>query len=104
MRFSLHILGKCRMYQHLKPHQRAGISAPGITDSQLNMVAKNYFQDASFSSQNGLIDLWSLYNLFTDALKTSYIDNMIDHNVHVGKFISHIGKSIRMNESTWYLP
>ena len=99
-----HILGKCRMFQHLKTNQRDGIISPGISDSQLNLVAKNYFQDTSFSAQNGKIDLWSFYNLFTDALKSSYIDNMIDHNVHVGKFVSHVGKSIRMNEPTWYLP
>lgn len=99
-----HMLGRCRMYQHLKPYQKDGISAPGITDSQLNLVAKNYFQDASFSAQNGMIDLWSLYNLFTDALKSSYIDTMIDQNVRVGSFINHLSQSVEMKESTWYLP
>jgi len=69
------LLGRLRMYQYLSPAQKRSIMPIPINESQVNAIAKEYYQDKSFCrNANGDINLWKLYNLFTGANKTSYID------------------------------
>ncbi len=59
------------MYNHLP--DKAEIPELMITDSQISSVVKGYYSDPDFSCRNGEIGLWNLYNLITDANKSSYI-------------------------------
>ena len=69
-----HLVGKCRMYQHLPPEIRKGIMPTTFGDQQMGAVVKDFYKDESFCrDQNGNINLWRLYNLFTGANKTSYM-------------------------------
>lgn len=52
-----------------------------MTDTQIGIwVAKAYYNDDNFAlpeNQNA-ISMWNVYNLFTGANKSSYIDNFLD--------------------------
>lgn len=67
------------MFQYLPQKDKKGIPNLPISDSQVSMVAKDYYSSESFcKNDNGDIDLWKLYNLFTGANKSLYIDTFLD--------------------------
>ncbi len=98
-----HLLGRCRMSNFLPKEQKKTIISCGLNDSQLTTITKQYYQDANFSSFNGQIDLWSLYNLFTASIKSSYLDTMVDNNVQVGHFFHHLTTGLDTGNDSWYL-
>ncbi len=98
-----HLLGRCRMSNFLPKDNKKLVQSCGLNDSQLTTVTKQYYQDANFSSINGCIDLWSLYNLFTGSLKSSYLDTIVDNNVQVGHFFTHLTRSLDTGYDSWYL-
>lgn len=78
-----HFVGKLRMYQHLEKADQK-YHPVALNDGQVNTVTKNYYRDAHFKrSEDGSIDLWRLYNLFTEANKSSYIDKVFNSVVSV---------------------
>jgi Domain of unknown function, B. Theta Gene description (DUF3871) len=99
-----HLIGKARMYQHLCKSEQRDIFSILLNDSQINQVVKKYYNSPNFSrNDNGSIDLWRLYNLFTGANKSSYIDHNLERNVNTYEFINNLGNSIQNNTSNWYL-
>lgn len=98
-----HLLGRCRMSNFLPKEHKKLLLNCGLNDSQLTTVTKQYYHDANFSSVHGTIDLWSLYNLFTASLKSSYLDAILDNNVQVGQFFSHLVGSLDTGHESWYL-
>ena len=98
------LMGRCRMYQYLPAKQKKEIDILPLSDTQLTSVARDYFQDRSFCrSENGDIDLWKVYNLFTSATKSSYIDTYLDRNVGSYKFLGTLIESLRGDKKSWYL-
>lgn len=98
------IVGRCRMYQHLPPFLKADIPQILFGDQQLANVVKDYYKDNSFSRDNqGNINLWRLYNLFTGANKSSYIDSFLDRSVNAYHLIEQIKWSLEGKEESWYL-
>ena len=95
------IVGRCRMYQHL-PKQSKDISID-ITDSQVNSVVKHYYSDRNFGPSNKAMDLWSLYNLFTHASKSSYIDRFINRNVDASNLVLDIKKDLDGTKDSFFL-
>lgn len=76
-------LGKCRMYQYLPLSQRKQIPELLMTDTQIGIIARSYYEDPAFRAEpNGSISLWKVYNLLTGANKSSYIDNFLDRAVN----------------------
>tara|TARA_R110002050_G_scaffold30673_2_gene78440 strand:+ start:3021 stop:3392 length:372 start_codon:yes stop_codon:yes gene_type:complete len=64
-----YLLGKARMYQHLPPKMKSGLQPFPLSDTQVGSVSREYYMDDTFSrNENGSIDLWRLYNLFTGAI------------------------------------
>jgi hypothetical protein len=52
-----------------------------FNDSHVNTMAKDYYEDPYFNRENdGSINLWKVYNLFTQTNKSSYIDTFLDRN------------------------
>lgn len=99
------IIGRCRIYHHLPQNLRQGINPILLGDQQIGSVVKDYYRDKSFCrSTNGEINLWKLYNLFTGANKTSYIDSFIDRSVNAYKFVEDIKHGLDNPGSNWYLP
>ena len=76
-------LGKCRMYQYIPLSQRKQIPELLMTDTQIGIIARSYYEDPAFRAEpNGSISLWKVYNLLTGANKSSYIDNFLDRAVN----------------------
>jgi hypothetical protein len=46
-------------------------------DSQISQAVKAYYTDQNFGVK-GDIPLWNLYNLFTEANQSSYIDRFLE--------------------------
>jgi hypothetical protein len=98
------IIGKCRMYQYLPHKMKTEIPALYLGDAQVNSVCKDYYKDSSFcKSDDGSINLWKLYNLFTNANKSSYIDSFLDRNVNAYSFTEAIRFALQNKSSNWFL-
>ena len=99
------LLGRARLYQHLPKKEKLTIPNLNFNDGQLNTVAKDYYEDESFSrDSNGNINLWNVYNLFTQANKSSYIDTFLDRNLNAFEFSKGIQKTLNGNSSYhWFL-
>lgn len=97
------LLGRCRMYPHLPTEDRKQIPTLLYGDSQLTSVCKDYYKDVNFCRQDdGNINLWRLYNLFTGANKSTYIDQFLDRSVNALDFASQIQGALQHGDS-WYL-
>lgn len=73
------LLGKAKMLQYLPIQRKKSLQSFPLSDTQVGTVAREYYLNKSFCrSENGSIDLWQLYNLFTGANKSSYIDTFLD--------------------------
>ena len=68
------LIGKSRLYQHLPKSEKSKIPYLNFNDSHINTMAKDYYEDKNFCrNADGEINLWNVYNLFTQANKSSYI-------------------------------
>jgi len=68
------------------------------------MVVKDYYKDNSFCrDERGNINLWKLYNLFTGANKSSYIDNFLDRNAQSFSFAEQLKEALEHQSFNWYL-
>ena len=99
------IIGKSRLYQYLPGEQKKQISALEFNDSQLSTVARDYYFDKSFCrSDNGDIDLWRLYGLFTGSNKSSYIDSLLNRAVNATSFTQELVNALSGDKSyNWFL-
>jgi hypothetical protein len=68
-------------------------------------MAKDYYEDKNFCrQQDGRINLWDVYNLFTQANKSSYIDTFLDRNLNAFEFSKGIQKTLSGNSGYhWFL-
>ena len=98
-----HLIGKIRMFQYLdKAEQKRNILF-SLNDGQINSVVKEYFTCPNFSrDENKNISLWNLYNLFTEANKSSYIDNNFERSVNVYEFINFLAESVQNQTPNWF--
>lgn len=98
------LIGKTRMFQHLDKAEQQGKFLTNLNDSQINNVVKDYYNCVNFNrSEDGSINLWNLYNLFTEANKSSYIDSNFERNINCYAFVNHLVESIKNEEMCWYL-
>jgi len=99
-----HTIGKMRMYQHLNKEEKVGKLSLVMNDNQIGTVVKNYYQDDNFNrNEDGLINLWRLYNLFTEANKSSYIDSNLERNAYAFEFVSGLANSMQNQTENWFL-
>ena len=99
------LIGKARLYHYLPMQQKRKLPFFDLNDGQVNAVAKDYYNDESFSrNENGNINLWKLYNLFTGATKSSYIDNFLNRTVNAHTFTTGISKALQGDDRySWFL-
>jgi hypothetical protein len=98
-----HLVGRCRMYQHLPTALRTDVPPMLFGDQQLGAICKAYYHDRNFSGEDGAINLWKVYNLFTGANKTSYIDTFLDRSVNALGFANQIKEELDSGIKSWYL-
>ncbi|WP_375191206.1 DUF3871 family protein [Chryseobacterium sp.] len=99
------LIGRSRLYQHLPKSEKQNIPLLNFNDSHINTMAKDYYEDQSFCrDQGGNINLWDVYNLFTQANKSSYIDTFLDRNLNAFEFSKGIQKSLNgSSDYHWFL-
>ena len=95
-------IGRTRLYQFLPKNEQKQLPLLQFGDSQLNMVVKDYYHDKRFcKNDEGSLNLWNLYNLFTNANRSSsYIDTFLDRGNNATEFIN--GVSAALNGDTRY--
>lgn len=99
-----HLIGKMKMYHFLENSSKKGKFPMLLTDSQITSVVKGFYNDLNFKySGNFDLNLWNLYNLFTGANKSSYIDNHLERNVNAHEFIHNLADSLHNDDVNWYL-
>lgn len=88
-------IGSCRMYQYMPKSEKLGLPKLEFGDSQINQVVDGYYNDDNFSRESdGSINLWNLYNLFTGANKSSYIDRFLERSVNAGDVIRNLATAL----------
>ena len=99
-------IGKSRLYQCLPQAQKRLLPEMLMTDTQMNLVAKTYYNDENFGvSENGAeIDMWSVYNLLTGANKSSYIDNFLDRSLNATELSNGICQALNGDSNyQWFI-
>ena len=98
-------IGKARLYQYLPTARRKQLPELLITDTQIGMVAKSYFDDEHFGiSDDNDISLWKVFNLFTGSNKASYIDNFLDRAENATRVTTGLAKALHGDpEYSWFL-
>ncbi|WP_367118507.1 DUF3871 family protein [Chryseobacterium sp.] len=99
------LIGKSRLYQHLPKTEKQNIPLLNFNDSHINTMAKDYYEGKNFCREDdGRINLWDVYNLFTQANKSSYIDTFLDRNLNAFEFTKGIQKVLNGNSDYhWFL-
>lgn len=99
-----HFIGKLRMYQYMNKTEQKQYLPVSLNDSQINTVVKNYYHCPNFSCNgDGTINMWKLYNLFTEANKSSYIDNNFERNVNAYDLTNNLVNSLQNKSENWFL-
>jgi hypothetical protein len=99
-----YLLGRARMYNAMPIPMRLDIPSLGVSDSQLSIVAEDYYQDLNHGQNvDGSISLWNMYNLFTGANKSSYIDTILDRNVTIFSSFTELNEAVKNKNDSWYL-
>lgn len=99
-------LGKSRLYQCLPQDEKKRLPQLLMTDTQINLIAKAYYQDEDFKrdSLTKEISMWRVYNLLTGANKTSYIDNFLDRSHNAFQLAEGINEALcKGNEYSWFV-
>jgi hypothetical protein len=100
------LIGRARLYHHLPKKLKAEVPHLDFNDGHFSTIAKDYYQDESFCRDEvGNINLWNVYNLFTQANKSSYIDTFLERNVNAHNFNQCIIKVLSGSSSdyAWFL-
>ena len=99
-----HLIGKMKLFPYLTKEEKQTLFPLAINDSQLNIIVKDYHTDDYFSkAENNTINFWNLYNLFTEANKSTYIDSNLERNVNAYAFINYLINSIEKEESNFFI-
>ena len=99
-------LGKSRLYQYLPNEQKKRLPQMLMTDTQIGLVAKAYYNDDNFSviEYGNEISMWNVYNLLTGANKSSYIDNFLDRSLNATQLADGLNKALHGEcEYSWFI-
>lgn len=98
------LIGRCRMYPFLPHSMKNEIPQLLFGDTQMGAIVKDFYRDDSFCRMDdGQINLWRLYNLFTGTNKSTYIDQFVERAVNASSFVHNIKSALQNNTFNWYL-
>lgn len=99
------LIGRAKLYQFLPKEQKLKLPELLLTDNHFNSIAKDFYSDESFCrNESGDISMWKVYNLFTGANKSSYINTFLDRNENAFSFAEGLSKAINGdNNYHWFL-
>lgn len=99
-----HLIGKMKLYPYLSKEEKQSLFPLAINDTQLNIVVRDYHTDTQFSkSEDNTIKFWNIYNILTEANKSTYIDSNLERNVNAYAFINYLLNSIENQSSNYFL-
>lgn len=100
------LLGRTRLYHYLPKNEQKKLPVFLFGDSQLNTIAKDYYKDNHFCrSYDKHLNLWNLYNLFTNANRSqSYIDTFLNRGYNASDFVCGISSALQGdNTYRWFI-
>ena len=98
------IVGRMRLYQALPSYLQREIPKLLITDSQINNVCRDYYNNPNFGHKDNTISLFDFLNLLTEANKSSYIDSYVQRGINATEITVGIGKALQGDsEYSWFL-
>ncbi len=99
------LIGKSKLYHYLSKEEKSKLPELLLNDGHMNAIAKDYYQDKSFCrNEEGNINLWNVFNLFTSANKSSYIDTFLDRNANVFDFTKGLQNALNGDSNhSWFL-
>ncbi|WP_108822038.1 DUF3871 family protein [Dysgonomonas sp. Marseille-P4361] len=100
------LIGKSKLYHCLPNRDKKLLPIMEFGDTHINTVAKAYYNDENFRIDEGsnAISLWKVYNLFTTANKSSYIDNLLDRSLNATDLAMGINKALNGDsEYRWFI-
>lgn len=99
-----HLVGRCRLYNHLPMGVKKSIHPVLLTDTQINLVVREFYNNPHFGKENsGSLNLWRLYNLLTEANKCSYIDTFLEKGVNSFQIVEHLKSALENRTNSWFL-
>jgi hypothetical protein len=99
-----HLIGKMKLFPYLSKEEKQTLFPLAMNDTQLNIVVRDYHMDAHFSkSGDNTINFWNVYNLMTEANKSTYIDSNLERNVNAYGFINNLLNSIENQSPNYFL-
>lgn len=96
-----HFVGRAKQSINLPKDEKEGIVEFPLGDNQLSSLVRSYYEQQLH--QKDFISLWEVYNLMTDANKSSYIDSFINRNVMSLSLCTNLANSIVAGDDNWYL-
>ena len=99
-------LGKSRLYGFLPKAEQKKLPQMLMTDTQIVMIARAYYNDENFAIPQGSkeINMWNVYNLLTGANKSSYIDNFLDRSLNATQLAEGLNRALYGDsEYSWFL-
>jgi len=98
------LVGRTRMYQFLPHAMKREIPQLLFGDNQMRSIVRDFYNDDSFCKmEDGTLNLWRLYNLFTNANKSTYIDQFVERGVNAFSFAYNIKSALQHQTFNWYL-
>ena len=98
------IVGRMRLYQALPSYQQRRIPKLLITDSQINNVCRDYYNNPNFGAKNSTISMFDFHNLLTEANKSSYINDYVQRGINATEVTVGICKALQGDsEYSWFL-
>ena len=98
------IVGRMRLYQALPSYLQREIPKLLITDSQINNVCRDYYNNPNFGHKDNTISLFDFHNLLTEANKSSYVDSYVQRGINATEITVGIGKALQGDsEYSWFL-
>lgn len=99
-----HLIGKMKLFPYLSKEEKQTLFPLAMNDSQLNTIVKDYHIDTHFcKSKDNTINFWHIYNIFTSANKSTYIDNHLERNVNAYAFTNYLINSLENGESNFFV-
>ena len=98
------IVGRMRLYQALPSYQQRRIPKLLITDSQINNVCRDYYNNPNFGAKDSTMSMFDFHNLLTQANKSSYISDFVQRGINATEVTVGICKALQGDsEYSWFL-
>ena len=98
------IVGRMRLYQALPSYHQRRVPKLLITDSQINNVCRDYYNNPNFGTKDSTISMFDFHNLLTESNKSSYIDSYVQRAINATDVAVGIAKALQGDsEYSWFL-